>query len=267
MEAGSARHRTRMRSAGGANSGKSLVAPAGLQTAHFNDDQIVRILWWRLGISDADDVPMCRNLAAKSMTECGESLDRHGDHAVSCSYGPLRIKRHDDLADCLADMIAETGAHVRREAYVRALCTPAHEAWLDIWAFAGLRIQDLLVDVTVRHPMASAYQPAAASQDNAAAEAAEAQKSDRYPPRGGRSIVPFAVETWGRLGPQAEQLLESLAAEASRHAVRRGQDATAGDFVRRWRATLDALLQKDIALALDSARCGLPGRPHQARRA
>ena len=40
--------------------------------------------------------------------------------------------------------IAETGAHVRREPYARAFGTPVQEAWLDIWACAGLRIQNLL---------------------------------------------------------------------------------------------------------------------------
>ena len=262
LSEGGSRDCTRIRSSGGPNAGKALVAPAGLEATHFDDDQIVEILRWRLGLIDAGDVPICRNLAAKTMTECGETLDRYGDHAVCCSYGPLRIKRHDAIADSLSDMIAETGAHVRREAYVRAFCTPAHEAWIDIWAFAGLHIQDLLIDVTVRHPMASAYQPGAASTTGAAAEAAEAQKIERYPACGGRKVVPFAIESWGRLGQHAEHLLESLAAEATRHAQRRGRDATAGSFLRRWRATLDAVLQKGIAKSLMSARQGLPGRPH-----
>ena len=135
------------------------------------------------------------------MTECGEALDIFGDHAATCSFGPLRIKRHDNIADGLSDIIAETGAHVRREAYVQAFCTPAHEAWLDVWAFARLRVQDLLVDVTVRHPMSSAYQPAAASTDGVAAEEAEAQKVKRYPPAAGRVVTPFRNGDMGSAWP------------------------------------------------------------------
>ena len=159
-------------------------------------------------------------------------------------------------------MVADTGAHVRREAYVRAFSKPSSEAWLDIWAFAGLRIQDLLIDVTLRHPMASAYQPSAATCDAAAAVRAEAEKIKRYLPNGGRSVIPFAMETWGRLGPQAEELLEILAAEATRHAERRGHATTACAFKRRWLATLDAALQKAMASALASARIGLAGKAH-----
>ena len=263
LDGGERRDKIRLRSAAGPNAGKSLVAPAGLQAAHFSDDQISEVLRWRLGLANVEASSMCRNVAAKNEEECGEMKDQYGDHAVSCSYGPLRIKRHDDIADCLSDMIAETGAHVRREAYVRAMSTPSQEAWLDIWAFAGLRIQDLLVDVTIRHPTASAYARAAADHDGAAARAAEVDKGKRYPPQGGRRVVPFAMETWGRLGPEADALLESLAAEAARHAHRRGQATVASAFLRRWRATLDAALQKALAAALVSARCGLPGRAHR----
>ena len=221
------------------------------------------MLRWRLGIAEICEIPKCRNLVAKTMEECGEARDCHGDHAACCSYGPLRIKRHDNIADSLADMILKTGAHVRREAYVRAFSTPRSEAWLDIWAFGGLHIEDLLIDVTVRHPMASAYQPAAASRAGAAAAAAEEMKLDRYPGNGGRCATPFAVETWGRLGLSAEQLMESLASEATRHSRRRGHDATAGGFLRKWRATLDVVLNKELASALVASRYGLPGKPHQ----
>ena len=87
-------------------------------------------LRWRPGLAEigAREIPKCRNLAAKAMEECGETRDGYGDHAASCSYGPLRIKRHDNIADSLADIIEETGAHVRREAYVKAFSTPQSEA-------------------------------------------------------------------------------------------------------------------------------------------
>ena len=64
----------------------------------------------------------------------------------------------------------------------------------------GLRIQDLLVHVTIRHPMASAYEPHASQAPGVAALRGEESKFVRYLERDGRAVVPFAVETWGRLG-------------------------------------------------------------------
>ena len=87
---GSGRDCTRIRSAGGPSAGKSLVALAGLQATHYTDEQFVEVLRWRLGIAELGEIPRCRNLAAKTMEECGEARDGLGDHAVSCSYGPLR---------------------------------------------------------------------------------------------------------------------------------------------------------------------------------
>ena len=172
----------------------------------------------------------------------------------------------DDAADSLAGMIEEAGAHVRREAFIKTFCTKATDAWLDIWAYGSASIQDLLVDVTIRHPMSDRYQPAAARVPAAAANAAAEEKRERYPPRSGRQVVPFAMETWGRLDAEAESLLQQLAAAATLHARRRGQAATAGAFLRRWRAILDACLQRSMAASLTAARLGLPGKPFQRRR-
>lgn len=253
------RDRIRLNSAGGPNAGKALVAPAGLRAAHFSDEHFASILHWRLGCSFVGGVSCCKNYAASTGETCDAVLDAEGDHAVCCAYGPLRIKRHDAYADDLAEIIMETGAHARREAYVKAFTTPVSEAWLDIWAFGKNQLQDLLVDVTIRHPASSAYRSQAADEVGFAAKRAEEQKVERYPTKDGRSVVPFAVETWGRIGEQGEQLLQTLAAEATRHSRSRGHQVTAGAFLRRWRAGLDAVLQRGVAMCLDSARHGLPG--------
>ena len=100
--------------------------------------------------------------------------------------------------------------------------------------------------VTVRDPVLARNQPNASSQPGTAAAEAEADKQSRYPPAGGRSVPAFAVETWGRLGQTAEELLTTLAAEATRHARRRGHVVTTGAFMRKWRASLDASLQRGI---------------------
>ena len=67
---------------------------------------------------------------------------------------------------------------------------------------------------------------------------------EKYPAAGGRCVTPFAVETWGRIGADFENLSEVFAAEATRHKRLRGFDETASSFLRRWRACLDAALRK-----------------------
>jgi len=259
------REATRLHSAGGANAGKSLVAPAGHRLAQFTDDQLTEILRWRLGITAAQDMPRCQNFSEASGDTCGEMLDAWGDHAVGCRCGPLRIRRHNNIADHLADMVECTGAHTRREAYVKEFSKAGVDAYLDVWAFGGVHVEDLLIDVTIRHPASARYQPRAAQQSGWAAECAERDKEERYPAAGGRSVWTFALETWGRLGTAGEELLQFIAAEAVRHARRRGHVVTAGSFLRQWRATVDASLQKGVAAALISARCGLPGHAHHKR--
>ena len=255
-----------MLSAGGPTAGKCLTAPAGMRQAQFSDEIFAQILQWRVGIQGPRWAAGCRNVTLDGEL-CGETLDSWGDHAAACGCGPLRTLRHDGLAEELAECAAETGAHVRREAWIAELATPAADAILDVWAFGAASVADLLLDVTVCHPGAMAYQPDAASVAGSAAAQAAARKRERYPSRGGRSVTPFAVETWGRLDAMAEQVLDDLAAAATRHAELRGQAPTPGSCLRRWRASLDAALQSGVARMLIAARCGLPGRSLRARHA
>jgi len=265
FQAAGERSSTRLLSAGGPNAGKSLTAPAGLKTTHFADEEFTEIVRWRLGLAPEAEPTLCQNAIAKGKV-CEETMNEFLDHAMCCSNGPLRIRRHEDIANCLADMIDDTGAHVRREAYMKVFSTAESAAWLDIWAFAGMHLPELIIDVTVRHPVVQRYQPNASVHAGAAAAEAEKDKQSRYPPASGRSVSAFAVETWGRLRQTAEEMLTNLAAEATRHARRRGQAVTAGAYLRKWRASLDACLQRGVAAALLAARCSLAGKPHHRHR-
>ena len=183
------------------------------------------------------------------------------DHAVGCPRGPLRNQRHENVADDLADFMQETGAHVRRDVYVAEFSTAREEAWLDVWGFGTVAVPDVLVDVTIRHPADSRYQPGACSTLGHAAAKAEEEKQARYPCAKGRMVTPFAVESWGRLGAHAEALLIHLAAAAARRDLQRGRVEVGR--LQRWRARLDATVQRGIARALVAACEGLPGRAHQ----
>ena len=185
-------------------------------------------------------------------------LDADGDHAVECPTGPLRTLRHDGLSDIYAEIFEEIGAVARREVFVPEFSTARAEAWLDVWAYGVAELPDALLDITVRHPRAKRYQPAATRTAGHAAAQAEHEKRTAYPAAGGRGFLAIAHETWGRLGAEAEQLLEECAAIMARRAYRLGR--VSGNHLRRWRAHLDAALHRSVAAQLVAARCGLPGR-------
>jgi len=89
------------------------------------------------------------------------------------------------------------------------------------------------------------------------------------------------MDTWGRPSGEAEDLLEALAAAAALRSQTRGHPTTAGAYLSRWRAELDAAIQTGAAQApsgssrwatgagaaasLQQARCR-PGPAAKARR-
>ena len=69
-----------------------------------------------------------------------------------------------------------------------------------------------------RHPCAAKYVRQAGAQDGATLRLAEAGKRSRYPAvaaAGLDAVVPFAVETFGRLGPNAVHLLRTARQQAA----------------------------------------------------
>ena len=140
---------------------------------------------------------------------------------MACSTGPLRIRRHDDIVNCLADIMDETGSHVRREAYMRTFSTADSDAWLDIWAFGGLHIPQLIVDVMVRHPVVARYQLGGSERAGVADAVAEADKQSQYPPTAGRKVTALAVETGDRLGDSAGDLLLPRITRHTKHKTMR----------------------------------------------
>jgi hypothetical protein len=84
-----------------------------------------------------------------------------------------------------------------------------HDARLDVAAV--IRGERCFYDVTICHARAKHVVRRAAEQDAAAARAGEDRKRDRYPalPAAGlHEVLPFAVETFGRLGPSAMGILQ-----------------------------------------------------------
>ena len=161
-------------------------------------------------------------------------------------FGGYKTVKHSRVVCVLRGILRESGAIVApRETEVAAWTRQdGTRARLDI-SFVADGVRDY-VDVTIRHPRAVKYVQRAAVNDGAAAAVAEAAKCSRYPAvaaAGLRPVVPFALETYGRLGPSAQRLLRQASARAIERDERlRGWAAQA--LSQRWLALLSCDLQR-----------------------
>ena len=139
--AGTEADRVRILSCCGPTSGRSLVSMLGPQSTHFADWQFCAALKWRVGMCEPPANARCKNLKQNG-EPCREPLS--SDHAVDCPCGPLRNRRHNDLAEDHASFIEEAGGLARLEVYVPEMSTAAptspdtkckNEAWLDVWGY------------------------------------------------------------------------------------------------------------------------------------
>ena len=113
----------------------------------------------------------------------------------------------------------------------------------------------VFVDVTVRHGVPSAGErlARAAARNGAVNNEAEAAKRSRYPDgRAPTRVVPFALETYGRLGRTALLHLRQLArAQAQR--LEESADEAASTLTLRWGCRLSVALHRANAEALRAA--------------
>ena len=180
-----------------------------------------------------------------------------------CKYGGFKTARHSLLVQQLRQILRESGAIVApREVEVPAWRrTDGSTARMDVaFLVDGARTH---VDVTIRHPGVAKYRRHAATTDGHAAAVAEAAKRVRYPAlaqAGLLEVTPFAIETYGRLGPAAQLLLKQarrrIAAADDRF---RGWAGVAS--YQRWLAMLSCALQRSLFEAAQAAwgRAAPPG--------
>ena len=110
------------------------------------------------------------------------------------------------------------------------------EARLDILAWSAARLPTLLCDVTVRHPWANRYAAQSARIPGYASARADDSKIQRY----GYSVSPCSVESYGRIGHDFENLLQTLASYA--RTTQRLQGLPPGQHLPRWRLLLSYAL-------------------------
>ena len=134
------------------------------------------------------------------------------------------------------------------------LAMELEEAVLDL-EIRSARVSRAFVDVTVHHsvPGDASRLAAAARGGGAVNKEAEAEKKRRYPDgHAPWEVVPFAVETYCRLGAAALKHLRSLARARAQDLPEGGEEA-ASALLQRWTARISAALQRSNARRLRSS--------------
>ena len=165
-------------------------------------------------------IPTCRNTTAAGRV-CGQPCDARGKHQECCGPGGGLVTRHDGLVRCLGVLAARNlDPKPKLEQVIPELSRPVagqvEQARLDVVVHDGL--DRLLVDVVVVSALAGdqSFRRACGRRDGHAARRAEIAKRSRYQ---ASDLVPFALETGGRLGADARAFLTRCANAAPRPEV------------------------------------------------
>ncbi|CAK0862968.1 unnamed protein product, partial [Prorocentrum cordatum] len=258
------RERGRLLSAGGPGAGAFTMLPT--KPEHRMAPELYRIsLRRRLLMAGArllrglEPQTHCRNTSQGGVL-CGAVLDTDQHHALACETGGRRVARHDRIRDLLARWLARrVPAWVQKEQTVpqwqrtrRAVVDGVETARVEtavldvVWARQGCTRAVDVVDVS---PDSTDEREARARAAKAglAAEDAARDKARRYPPGPTTPLlIPFAIETGGRVGSSARQLILDHLDRSD------GEAGASADAVAFWQE-LSAVLQAAVAEQLLSA--------------
>jgi hypothetical protein len=159
-------------------------------------------------------------------------------HGYNCpALQGLRTSRHNRVRDVLADLLRRIGGphSVSTEADLGS-------ARFDIRFTQGLTTR--YIDVSVVNPASASYVSAAADTDDAAAQQRALEKRHRYGDLLAShgidpgALLPFVIETTGRLGPEARSLLDELQSTFAANSPTRNAAATIAFFRDRMKYVL-----------------------------
>ena len=178
---------------------------------------------------------------------CGATCDALGKHQECCAPGCGLMMRHDALVRCIAQLSSRNlDPRPALEQIIPELARPVAgqigQARLDVVAYDGAARS--LIDVVVVSVLAGddSFRRACARRDGHAARRAEIAKRDRYT---SQDLVPFALETCGRLGADARAFVRKLS-EAAEEPVKEAQ------YIYR---AISSVLQNSVAQQLERPFC------------
>ena len=281
--------RARLRSCSGPFASAWQWAAPGSPQELLVDDVFVACSRMLLGqpVVPADSI--CQNVTRTGTNagiQCGVPLCAQGHHCHRCSRGGGLKARSEDIEQVLAAIHFECGHTVNTQVYVPQwdrwkthcsrcqvhsvtwsdaeapccrcggpLVVEREEAILDVEVRSS-RVPRLFIDVTVHHsvPGDASRLAAAARCGGTVNREAEAEKKRRYPDGlAPWSVIPFAVETYGRLGTAALAHLRSLARARAQGLPDGGGDVAVTALLQRWTARLSAALQRSNSRRLGTS--------------
>lgn len=195
---------------------------------------------------------------------CGQQLGADALHLDLCRHATGRLRPHTAGVQSLAQRSRRAGANVDVERCIPELAIWHSEercvdAIMDLVTWWPGRLQQFLLDLTIRSPHASRY----GITEDITGRAGQ-EKHRRY----GEAVWAIAMTTYGRLGYEAMRALDLLAGEAK---AAGGDPSTQRGLTSRWRADLERAVLHAIAdqhlLALGAERCDVQKPGSRGRQA
>ncbi|KAK3268450.1 hypothetical protein CYMTET_23049 [Cymbomonas tetramitiformis] len=187
-------------------------------TAHLNalpsdggfrmrPDAAIISLCLQLGVS----IPLVREVSAvgTGRCACGDVVDGFGYHYLACNRRGMFTYQHDAVQDVLFEILRKVfdPASVKRTHTYHRSYSPRWRPDITVLNYDG-RGRHLIIDVAIGFPCAQTYVEGAARVPLHTAAAMERRKVETYGDVTPHRLVPFAVEVFGGLGAQAQQLLQ-----------------------------------------------------------
>ena len=163
-----------------------------------------------------------------------------------CKVGGAPYAAHSQGCQYLYEASIQAGYQSRREQIVPELATAAClSPQLDIEGWGLFGHARLLIDFTIRHPLAERYTISSATKT------AAGEKATHYPRQQGLEVRTAAVEVYGKHGKDLQNLREHLADLARQRERSLGVAPTR--WLRRWRVQLSSMLAHHVGRAVQQA--------------
>ena len=223
--------------------------------SHFMDNDHFRMsLQIRLALVVMPQGAVCQISKASDVDDkCLTAMTDQCIHPHLCKRGPARLRPHRAVMVGLKNILVRAGAEVDLERAIPSLYRidtegKVTEAILDAVVITPGCSSSTPLDVTIRCPHAQRYNNEAATTMKAsvtpsvAAREGENDKHARYGP----SVLPVALETYGRMGRTSLQAVNQLANQVVA-ASASSRFHCGSDFVAALRCELERALFWNIA--------------------